>query len=243
MTPAPRNETIAIVSDGAQELRIELEGADPVSGYYLRPSDAEMVFVFAHGAGAGMRHPFLERAAANLADRGIATLRFQFPYMEAGRKRPDRPAVLMAAVKAAVREARALAGDLPLIAGGKSLGGRMTSQLQAEQPLEGVRGLAFFGFPLHQPGKPGLARADHLAQVDVPMLFLQGTRDPLAELEHIKQVTGGIGARATLHVVEGGDHSFGVLKRSGRSSNEVDAELADAFAGWAEQLGEGGGRR
>jgi uncharacterized protein len=202
-----------------------------------------MVLVFAHGAGAGMRHPFMERTASQLAARGIATLRFQFPYMEAGRKSPDRPAVLMAAVKAAVREARALAGDLPLVAGGKSLGGRMTSQLQAEQPLEGVRGLAFFGFPLHQPGKPGVARAEHLAQVDVPMLFLQGTRDPFAELELIKQVTSGLGARATLHVVEGGDHSFGVLKRSGRTFEEVDAELADAFASWAERLITGGGRR
>ena len=201
-----------------------------------------MVLVFAHGAGAGMRHSFMERMASQLAARGIATLRFQFPYMEAGRRRPDRPALLMAAVRAAIRDARALAGDLPLVAGGKSLGGRMISQLQAEQPQAGVRGLAFFGFPLHQPGKPGVARAEHLARVDVPMLFLQGTRDPFAGLELIKQVTGGLGARATLHVVEGGDHSFGVLKRSGRTSEEVDAELADAFASWAARLSEGRGQ-
>jgi predicted alpha/beta-hydrolase family hydrolase len=201
-----------------------------------RPPDAWSLFVLAHGAGAGMRHRFLERIARALADRGVATLRFQFPYMESGGRRPDPPAVLEAAVRSAVTEARRLAPDLPILAGGKSLGGRMTSSAMAREPIEGVRGLVFLGFPLHPPGKPGVGRAEHLQRVPVPMLFLQGTRDSLAELGLITSVCDGLGAGTTLHVVEGADHSFAVLKRSGRGEAEVLDELADTAAAWARRL-------
>ncbi len=218
-----------------REVAIET-GGGRVSGLFVRPARPRFLYVFAHGAGAGMRHAFMERAAAELAARDVATLRYQFPYAEAGRKRPDRPAVLMDAVEAAVTEARELDQSLPLVAGGKSMGGRMTSLRHAERPLPGVRGLAFFGFPLHQPGKPGIARAEHLDSIDVPMLFLQGTRDRLADLELMREVTGGLGRRATLHVIDGGDHSFAVLKRSGRTADAVFTELADAFVRFAERL-------
>ena len=189
-------------------------------------------YVFAHGAGAGMTHAFMAAMADGLVQRGIATLRFQFPYMEQGSKRPDAPAVAQAAVRAAVLEAARRLPGLPLFAGGKSYGGRMTSQAQAAQPLPGVRGIVFVGFPLHPAGKPSVERAKHLADVALPMLFLQGTRDELAELELIRQTTAQLGGRATLHVVEGADHSFHVLVRSGRTDAQVREELQDTMARW-----------
>ncbi len=198
-----------------------------VSGLLVRPDDARWLLLFAHGAGAGMRHPFMERMARELGRRSVATLRYQFPYMEAGSRRPDYQPKLLATVRSAVAEARRLAPDLPLFAGGKSMGGRMTSLAASMEPLEGVTGLIFFGFPLHPAGKLGVERAEHLGLVDLPMLFLQGTRDRLADLELLEPVCDGLGVAARLHVVDGGDHSFGVLKRSGRSEDEVMAELAD----------------
>ena len=207
-----------------------------VSGLLQHPSDARALYVLAHGAGAGMRHAFMEAIADRLAARGIGTLRYQFPYMEQGKKRPDRPPVAMAAVRAACAQGRELAPGLPLLAGGKSFGGRMTSQAAAEEPLDGVAGLVFLGFPLHAPGKPGDGRAAHLADVTVPMLFVQGTRDALADLELMRGVTERLGDRATLHVVDGGDHSFKVPKRSGRTADVVLDELADAIAGWERAL-------
>lgn len=202
----------------------------------VRPPDAWVLYVLAHGAGAGMRHRFLESIAGALAQRGVATLRYEFPYMEAGGGRPDPPSVLETSVRNAVERAMAGAPGLPLVAGGKSLGGRMTSSAAAASPLPGVRGLAFLGFPLHPPGQPGTKRADHLDAVDVPMLFLQGTRDTFARLDLLTPVCERLGARATLHLIEGGDHSFGVPKRSGRTSDDIMNELADTFVGWARSL-------
>ncbi len=206
-----------------------------VSAILLRPADAWAGYVLAHGAGAGMRHPFLETIAERLAERGIATLRYQFPYMEAGRGRTDPPAVAEATVEAAVAKARELAPELPLVAGGKSFGGRMTSNAAAHHRLSGVQGIAFLGFPLHPPKQPGESRAGHLAAVELPMLFLQGTRDALADLNLITSVCGRL-PNATLHLVEGADHSFGVLKRSGRSGAEVMDELAAAVAAWCRSI-------
>jgi uncharacterized protein len=194
------------------------------------PPDARALLVLAHGAGAGMRHPFLESVARGLAGRGIATFRYEFEYMERRGRRPDPPAVATARVREAVTEAARAAPGLPLLAGGKSFGGRMTSTAQAAEPLPGVRGLVFFGFPLHPPGRPGTSRADHLDAVRVPMLFLQGTRDEFAQLELLRPVVEGLGARATLHLIEGGDHSFKVAKKSGRTAAQVMAELAEAIA-------------
>src|SRR3989442_2580318 len=201
------------------ELRFAVgERAGEVSGLLLRPDGARLLYVLAHGAGAGMRHPFLESVAQPLGERGVGTLRYQFPYMERRASRPDPPAVAAAAVRAAVAEAGRVAPGLPLVAGGKSFGGRMTSTAQAEAPLPGVRGLVFLGFPLHPPGRPGDSRAEHLAQVQVPMLFLQGTRDDFADLKLLKPLVKRLGQRATLHLVEGGDHSFHVLSgRVGRA--------------------------
>lgn len=213
------------------ELRIGVGGkAGEVGGLLRRPGGAESLLVLGHGAGAGMRHPFMERVAAELATRGVATLRYQFPYMEAGKRRPDRAPVAQAAVRAAVAAGVDAAGGLPVFAGGKSFGGRMTSQAAADEPLAGVSGLVFLGFPLHPAGRPGTERAEHLSRVGVPLLFVQGTRDRLAELELLRPVLRDLGDRATLHVVDGGDHSFKVLKRSGRSEAEVMAELSDAVA-------------
>ena len=218
-------------------LRITLPGSGTeVSALLLRPPDARLLYVLAHGAGAGMRHPFLERTAAALAERGVATLRYQFAYMERKQHRPDPPAVAAAAVRAAVVAAAAAAPDLPLIAGGKSFGGRMTSTAQAEQPLPGVRGLAFLGFPLHPPGKPAVSRADHLDDVAIPMLFLQGERDEFAEPLLLRQVLRRLGERAALHLVKSGDHSFSVPKSSGRTADEVLGEVCDALADWARLL-------
>src|SRR5881397_521627 len=207
-----------------------------VSGLLLRPKDARLLYVLAHGAGAGMRHPFLESISQRLAEQGIATLRYQFPYMERRSRRPDPPAVAAATVRAAVAEAARIAPDLRLVAGGKSFGGRMTSTAQAEEPLPGVRGLVFFGFPLHPPGRPGDSRAEHLAQLQIPMLFLQGDRDDFADLKLLKPVLEGLGDRATLHLVEGGDHSFKVLKRSGKTEADVMGEVADAMVDWTGRL-------
>jgi predicted alpha/beta-hydrolase family hydrolase len=213
-------------------MTIETGKAGAVSALLLRPDAARACFVFAHGAGAGMTHSFMEAFAAGLCRHSIASLRFQFPYMEKGSKRPDPPAIAQAAVRAAVAEARRHCPDLPLIAGGKSFGGRMTSQAQAAAPLEEVRGLAFLGFPLHPSGKPSSDRAAHLARVHIPMLFLQGTRDSLAETDLIESVVKGLSS-ATLHLVDGADHSFHVLARSGRKDSEVLGEILDVFASWA----------
>ena len=207
-----------------------------VSGILLRPATATALYVFAHGAGVGMNHPSMASNAHGLAERGIATLRFQFPYMEQGGGRPDPPAIAQATVRAAVAKAAELAPDLPLFAGGRSYGGRMTSQAQAVAPLPGVRGLMFLGFPLHPAGKPGIERADHLEQIGIPMLFVSGSRDALADMALLKPLVGGLGERATLHVVEGGDHGLRVLVSSGRTNEEAQAEALDAMAQWMARL-------
>jgi uncharacterized protein len=210
-----------------------------VDGLMVRPEEAKWLLVLAHGAGAGMQHPFMERLAHELGGCGVATLRYQFPYMQQRRSRPDVSAVLTTTVRAAVAAASAEAPDLPLLAGGKSFGGRMTSRAFAEMPpavppgLTAVRGLVFFGFPLHPAGHPSIQRAEHLAKVDLPMLFVQGTRDALADLSLLHPVCAELGPRARLHVVEGADHSFHVLKRSGRRDAEVLREVAVTVASWA----------
>ena len=221
----------------ATELRFSVgQTSGEVSGLLVRPPDARLLCVLAHGAGAGMRHPFLEAVARALAEQKIATLRYQFPYMEQRARRPDPPAVAAATVRAAVAEAARVAPGLPLIAGGKSFGGRMTSTAQAEEPLPGVRGLVFLGFPLHPPGRPADKRAEHLAQVRIPMLFLQGDRDEFADLKLLGPVIKQLGERATLHLVAGGDHSFHVLKRSGRTDGDVMGELVQAMVDWTGRL-------
>jgi len=207
----------------AQPLRIAV-GEGSVAALLLRPDDARALYVFAHGAGAGMTHKAMEANARALAERGIATLRYQFPYIERGSKRIDPPKVAHAAVRAAVAEAGRLAPELPLFAGGRSFGGRMTSQAQALEPLPGVQGIAFLGFPLHPAGKPGIERAEHLTQVEIPMLFVSGDRDALAEVDLLKPVVAGLGKRATLHLVVGADHSFRVAAK--------EAEAIDALAAW-----------
>jgi uncharacterized protein len=218
----------------AQSLRIELGPGEAVSALLIRPAQSRACYVFAHGAGAGMTHASMETVAAELGRRGIATLRYQFPYMEKGSKRPDAPSVAHAAVRAAAAEAARCCPSLPLIAGGRSFGGRMTSQAQALSSLPGVRGLAFFGFPLHPAGKPSSDRARHLADVSIPMLFLQGTRDALAELGLLEPMVKRLGSPATLHLLGGADHSFHVLKSSGRNDREVMDEALDAFAAWVD---------
>ncbi len=217
-----------------EEVRFAVEGTSTtVSGILLRPRRALGLYVLAHGAGAGMRHPFLESLARGLAGRDIGTLRYQFPYMEEGKRYPNPPPLLEKTVRSAVRFASEKTSPLPLLAGGKSLGGRMTSRAAASKPLPGVRGLVFLGFPLHAPGKPGVDRADHLMEVTHPLLFLQGTRDPFARRDLIESVVGGLDSRGILHFVEGGDHSFNVLKRSGRDPTEVRDELIGTIANWA----------
>jgi uncharacterized protein len=220
-------------ADDPESLKIDTGKAGPVSALLLRPDKARACFVFAHGAGAGMTHSFMEAFAAGLYERSIASLRYQFPYMEKGGKRPDAPAIAQAAVRAAVAEAARRCPAVALIAGGKSFGGRMTSQAQAASPLEGVRGLAFLGFPLHPSGKPSIDRASHLAGIHIPMLFLQGTRDSLAEVALIEPLVKRLGPSATLHLVDGADHSFHVLARSGRNDREVLRGILDIFASWA----------
>ncbi|HEY6662305.1 MAG TPA: alpha/beta family hydrolase [Sphingomicrobium sp.] len=209
-----------------------LVGEQSVSGLLLRPADATALYVFAHGAGAGMTHRAMESNAQGLAARGIATLRYQFPYMEKGSKRVDPPKVAHAAVRAAVAQAARLAPDLPLFAGGRSFGGRMTSQAQADAPLPGVRGLTFLGFPLHPAGKPGVERAEHLSQVQIPMLFVSGSRDALAELDLLRPMVARLGNRARLHLVDQADHSFKVAAKSGRTPADAEAEALDALAEW-----------
>ena len=199
-------------------------GEETVSGLFLRPEGAKALYLFAHGAGAGMTHKAMESCAQGLADRGIATLRYEFPYMEKGSNRPDRPPVAHAAVRAAATEATKVAPDLPMFAGGRSFGGRMTSQAQALAPLPGVLGLAFLGFPLHPAGKPGIDRADHLADVQIPMLFVSGSRDALAELDLLRPAVAKLGDRATLHIVDGADHSFRVAAK--------ETEALDTMAEW-----------
>ena len=215
-----------------EEMLTIATGDASVSALLLAPTDARACYVLAHGAGAGMTHAFMTAVAQGLAARGIATLRYQFPYMERGSRRPDTPRVAHAAVRAAVVEAAQRLPGLPLFAGGKSFGGRMTSQAQAASPLPGVRGLVFLGFPLHPAGKPSDERAAHLFDVDIPMLFLQGSRDELASLELLEPVAAKLGAKATLAVFADADHSFHVPVRSGRKDAQVLGEVLDALAGW-----------
>jgi predicted alpha/beta-hydrolase family hydrolase len=218
-----------------EKLRIEInESLGAVSGLYRTPEEAFALLVLAHGAGAGMDHPFMEALANALYDEGVGTLRFQFPYMEQGSRRPDRPGVAHEAVRAAVREAKERAPLLPLFAGGKSYGGRMASQLAAAGGLGEVKGLVFFGYPLHPAGRPGKVRADHLAEVAQPMLFLQGTRDRLAEVDLIKEVCKKL-PKSTLHFLPDGDHSFRTLKRTGITQEQAVKQLAAWTAGWMEE--------
>lgn len=212
-------------------------GDATVSALWNKPTGAKAVLVLAHGAGAGMTHKSMEATAEGLAERKIATLRFNFPYMERGSKRPDSPAVAHAAIRAAVAAAAKLAPRLPLFAGGRSFGGRMTSQTQAVEPLPKVAGLVFFAYPLHPAGKPGVDRADHLKQVKLPMLFLQGTNDALAELNLLRPTVTKLGARAKLSLVDAADHSFHVPARTGRKDPEVLAEILDTAAKWMLALG------
>ena len=220
------------MSLSTQQINFQVGDHGTVSGLVQSPAAPLACYVFAHGAGAGMGHSFMGAVSAGLAARGIATLRYQFPSMELGKKRPDPPPVAHAAVRAAVAQAVERFGSLPLYAGGKSFGGRMTSQAQALDPLPGVKGLIFVGFPLHPAGTPATSRADHLADVRMPMLFVQGTRDELADLASIRGVVAKLGASSTLVEIAEADHSFHVLRRSGRSDGEVLAELLDGMAAW-----------
>jgi uncharacterized protein len=215
-----------------ERVTIGVGASHSVSGLFDRPAEARAMFVLAHGAGAGMEHPSMQAVAAGLAQRGVATLRYQFPYMERKSRRPDPPALCHATVRAAIVEVARLAPDLPLFAGGRSFGGRMTSQAQAQAPLERVRGLAFLAFPLHPAERPGTDRATHLQQVEIPMLFIQGTRDELADLSLLRPVVAHLGARATLHLLEDADHSFHVPARTGRKDAEVQAAALDALCSW-----------
>ena len=223
-------------------MKLAVPNIGDVSALWLRPASTRCALVLAHGAGAGMGHPFLEKLAVELASVEVATFRYQFPYMEQRRRVPDAPSVLTSAVRAAVHAASKTAPDLPLLAGGKSMGGRMTSLAAAEHPselapeLEKVQGLVFFGFPLHPPGRPGTKRAEHLAQVRKPMLFLQGTRDQFAELTLLRPICADLSTWATLREIETADHSFHVLKSSGKTDAEVLRELAQSVRDWAQTL-------
>ena len=207
-------------------------GDERVAALLLRPPEAKALYLFAHGAGAGMTHKAMASNAEGLAARAVATLRYQFLYMEKGSKRPDPPKLAYAVIRAAAARATELAPDLPLFAGGRSFGGRMTSQAQAAAPLPNVRGLAFLGFPLHPAGKPGVERADHLADVRIPMLFISGDRDALAETDLLKPAVARLGERATLHLVRHADHSFRTAAKCGRTSADAEVEILDALAGW-----------
>jgi predicted alpha/beta-hydrolase family hydrolase len=228
-----------VPSSGAQRITLTIDAKRHVSGLLDAPPRAFACYVLAHGAGAGMAHPSMAAVAAELAERNIATLRYQFPYMEEGSKRPDPTALCHATVRAAVAEAGRRLPKLPLIAGGRSFGGRMTSQAQAKSPLPGVRGLAFIGFPLHPAGQPSEDRAEHLFDVQIPMLFLQGTRDALAELSLLRPLVGRLGDRATLKLFEHADHSFHVPAKSGRKDAEVRSEMLDALAAWTKAVTSG----
>ena len=225
-----------MTSTAAKSVTITVSDTTRVSGLMQKPPHARACYVLAHGAGAGMDHPFMENVARGLASRGIATLRYQFPYMERGSKRPDPPPLAQATVRAAVAEAQRLLPDTALIAGGKSFGGRMTSQAQAKAPLEGVHGLAFLGFPLHPAGRPSQDRAEHLFEVTIPMLFLQGTRDNLASLDQLEPVCKQLGKCATLTLFADADHSFHVPARTGRKDTQVLDEVLDALAAWLDNV-------
>jgi uncharacterized protein len=220
------------MAGNSQPVTIAVSDAQRVSGLLQTPEGARACYVLAHGAGAGMTHPFMGAIADGLAERGIATLRYQFPYMELGSKRPDAPNVAHAAVRAAVLEAGRLVPGMALFAGGRSFGGRMTSQAQAASPLPGVQGLVFLGFPLHPAGKPSVERAKHLFEVQAPMLFLQGTRDELADLALMEGVCQKLGSRSTLQLFQGADHSFHVSARTGRRDSEIRVELLEALRDW-----------
>jgi predicted alpha/beta-hydrolase family hydrolase len=213
--------------------KIDAGSAGRVSGLLTTLPEPQACYVFAHGAGAGMTHPFMERVAQGLAERGVATLRYQFAYMENGSKRPDPPGLAHAVVRAAVAHAAELVPGVPMFAGGKSFGGRMTSQAQSLSPMANVRGLVFFGFPLHPAGKPSDERGKHLFDVTIPMLFLQGTRDTLAEERLLKPLVKKLGDRATLELLPDADHSFHVPARSGRTDKETMSAALDAFAMWS----------
>jgi predicted alpha/beta-hydrolase family hydrolase len=216
--------------------KIDAGSAGRVSGLITTPAEPQACYVFAHGAGAPMTHPFMEQVAQGLAERGVATLRYQFAYMEHGSKRPDPPGVAHAVVRAAVAQGSQLAPGVPMFAGGKSFGGRMTSQAQALSPMGDVRGLVFFGFPLHPAGKPSDERGKHLFDVTIPMLFLQGTRDALAELSLLRPVVDRLGKHATLKLFAEADHSFHVPAKTGRKDAEVRSEMLDALAAWAKTI-------
>ena len=220
----------------SESVVIDVDESERVSALVLAPSDARACYVLAHGAGAGMTHPFVAAVANGLAERDVATLRYQFPYMEHGSKRPDAPPLAQATVRAAVAEARRRFPALPLIAGGKSFGGRMTSQAQASTPLAGVHGLAFLGFPLHPAKQPSIARAAHLSRIEVPMLFLQGTRDALAELSLLEPLIRRLGPYAELAAFADADHSFHVPARSGRKDADVLAGVTGTLAAWIQTL-------
>ena len=225
-----------MTSGNLQPVTISVDDTQRVSGLLLAPPKARACYVLAHGAGAGMGHPFMASVAEGLTERGVATLRYQFPYMERGSKRPDAPKLAHAAIRAAVAEMSRLAPDLALIAGGKSFGGRMTSQAQAASPLPGVRGIAFLGFPLHAPGRPSDERGKHLFDVQIPMLFMQGTRDDFADLELLEPLVKQLGARATLKLFPDADHSFHVPARTGRKDADVRAEMLDVLADWIDMI-------
>jgi uncharacterized protein len=225
------------VSKGKEVQFFVNEKCGGVSGLLLKPDTANSLLVLAHGAGAGMRHRFMEDVAGKLAERDVATLRYQFPYMEKRTKRPDSEAVLTDTVKAAIAAAKKQAGNLPIFAGGKSMGGRMTSIAAAKEPLEGVCGLVYFGFPLHAAGRPGIERGEHLVDVQIPMVFLQGSRDALAELKLLKSLCAKLGKRAELFIIDGGDHSFHMLKSSKKSDEQVLDELVTKAAEWMESVG------
>lgn len=216
----------------SRELRFQATDRHEVGALILRPRGAMACLVLGHGAGAGMHHPFMEATAQGLAQRRIATFRYQFPYMESGRRAPDSPKVLLPTIRNAVAAARRSARGLPLFAGGKSMGGRMTTLAAADEPLDGVKGLVFHGFPLHAPAKKGNERAAHLVDVEIPMLFIQGTRDKLCDLELLAPVLKSLGRRAKLHLVADGDHGFHVTKRSGRTDAEALRELVDVTVDW-----------
>jgi predicted alpha/beta-hydrolase family hydrolase len=247
---AERDGTGATVTGEPRPLELVTTGGEKVSGILILPEDAFAFLVLAHGAGADMRHPFMEGVARRLGERGVATLRYQFPYMESGKRGPDRPPVLIRTVRAAVSRARALSDSMPIFAGGKSLGGRMTSTAAAEagwraepgaahdqdEAERAVHGIVFFGFPLHPPGQPSAERAEHLEQVKVPLLFLQGTKDAFATLELLRPVLTSLGPHATLHLIDGADHGFAVPKSTGRTGAGVLDELADATVEWMKQV-------
>jgi predicted alpha/beta-hydrolase family hydrolase len=221
-----------VLNPDIENFRIAVPNAVEVSAILVQPAKPAALFVLAHGAGAGMRHPFLETLSRELVGFGVATLRYQFPYMGQRRKVPDSPKILTETVRAAVRAANERVPGVPLFAGGKSMGGRMTSLAASPQPLESVRGLIFVGFPLHPPQKPGMDRAEHLFHVSVPMLFLQGTRDAFAKLDLLRPVVEKLGTKATLHIVDTADHSFRVLKQANKTQSEIMQHLADTISKW-----------